>query len=1061
MKKKKKSSFRLFFILVLLFTCFFNLNAQAISYNISGVVTDEAGEVLTGVTIKQEATNAATSTDVDGKFELKVGDPSGVISVLYLGYIPQEIKLEKSKSYYEIRLKQDEKTLEEVIVVGYGIQKKINLSGAVQAVSGSEIAKRPISNVTTGLQGMIPNLNISLGSGRSTDAPSLNIRGMTSINGGSAFILIDNMPSNSGELARLNPEDIESVTVLKDASSAAIYGARAAFGVVLVTTKRGTSGKKELQINFNGNYAWRTRGQHPKYVTDTYTVMNIKNQAAWPLYNLYDDEVLEYAKQVAIDPTLPRVRLNPTSPENWQYFGATDWQDEVYNGSAPAYTANVSASKSDERHSFYISAGYYRQDGLIRYGTDVLKRYNFRTNTDFKILKNWKVGGSVSYMTDDYDSPNYLDGIFFHNVNRLPSFSVPRNPDGTWTSDGAALLGAIQEGGRRKTRNYETQLSFNTQVDIIKDRWRINADANFRRNNANRDTYNLSVMYRNGPNLPLEPSLRDRGSKQYARLDNWEDRYDVYNVFTTFTKTFDKQHNFTAMVGYERELTDYRSYWTQREDLISSSLPELGLATGTTTNGNSRRQLALEGVFGRVNYIFDSRYILEFNGRYDGSSRFPSGDRWGFFPSGSVAWLLGNEKFFEGARNALQISNLKFRFSYGALGNQNIEAYYPFSPTLGRGTSSVILDGEFPLYLGVPGLVSDSFTWEKVRTINAGMDLNLFNNKFDLALDIYKRYTDDMLTNARELPAVLGTKAPQTNSADLETKGWELSIGWRDAFTLANSPFSYSIKFSIADNQSKITKFDNPSGSYNNYYVGKKIGEIWGLVNDGFFQSQEDLKNSPDQTAVGTDDQSYKFYVGDSKYKDLNKDGKITYGNKTLKDPGDAKIIGNSSARYPYSFDLNASWKGFDLRMFFQGIGKRDWYAGAGNFYFWGIYAQPWTNVTEKNMDHWTEDNRNAYFPRVKAYSAEDNNELGFPQTKYLQDASYLRLKNLTLGYTLPKTWLGRLKMNNVRLYFSAENLITWHNMDVELDPEVSTTTNAGKVYPMQKTFSFGLNVGF
>jgi len=457
-----------------------------------------------------------------------------------------------------------------------------------------------------------------------------------------------------------------------------------------------------------------------------------------------------------------------------------------------------------------------------------------------------------------------------------------------------------------------------------------------------------------------------------------------------------------------------------------------------------------------LNYIFDNKYILELNGRYDGTSRFPSDDRWGFFPSASAAWVVTGENFFKPVAESIGLDLLKLRASYGSLGNQDVDSYL-YIPSMASGQIDQILDGKRPIQVLPPGAVAPSLTWEKVSTINFGGDVSFLKNRFDLSFDAYTRYTEGMLTKGKTLPGPFGVNEPKVNAADLKTKGWEIRLGWKDGFMLAESQFYYNIGFNMGDSRSYITRFDNPNGLLSDHYVGKEIGEIWGLETEGFFQNKEELANHADQTAVGADDTGYKFDVGDLKFKDLNGDGKIDKGKNTLADHGDQKIIGNNRARYQYGIDLNAGWKGFDVRVFFQGVGKRDWYPGPSNHYFWGVYAQPWANVQVHNLDHWTPETPDAYFPRVKAYIAEDATELGNPQTKYLQDASYLRLKNLTLGYTLPKTLTNRIKLDKLRLYFSAENIFDVSHIKANLDPEGLD----GKVYPFQKTFSFGLNLNF
>jgi TonB-linked SusC/RagA family outer membrane protein len=591
-------------------------------------------------------------------------------------------------------------------------------------------------------------------------------------------------------------------------------------------------------------------------------------------------------------------------------------------------------------------------------------------------------------------------------------------------------------------------------MDIIKNILQIKADATFRRNGGFMKESQFARYYKDGPDQPLKST----GELGLARNTSNYTNYSVYNVYGSFNKTFAKKHDVSALIGFNQENQRYNDYWMSRDRLISQGYPTPALASGDFKGGESIEEWSLRGAFGRLGYIYDRRYILELNGRYDGTSRFPQRDRFGFFPSGSVAWNVAEEIFMKDFKEKIGLDQLKFRASYGSLGNQDVSAY-AYLASMGAGEISWILDGKKPSGIRAPGLVSSSLTWEKVSTTNFGVDLAMLNQRLMANFDIYKRTTNDMLTKGVTLPNVLGVSEPKENAADLKTTGWEFGITWADNFNLGGSRFNYSARFAISDSKAVITKYDNKNGNLDDYRVGQTLGEIWGLTTDGFFQSEAELKTL-DQSAVGTDDQSYRFYVGDLKFKDLNGDGKVNRGKWTADDHGDFKVIGNSADHYPYSVDLNADWKGFDFRAFLQGIAKRDWYPNAGNHYFWGVYAQPWTNVQVKNLDHWSPETPNAYFPRVKAYIAEDSGEeLTCPQTKYLQDASYLRLKNLTFGYTLPHLLTKKCGINKLRLYFSGENLFEIAHLvgNKNLDPEALD----GTVYPMQRTYSFGLNINF
>ena len=439
---------------------------------VSGVITDAYGAVI-GANVVVKGTTTGTVTDVDGKFTLVNVPADAVLQISYIGYETQEIKVGR-QTVFNIRLNEDSQALDEVVVVGYGVQKKVNLSGAVQAIGDEDIVNRPITNINVGLQGLVPNLNISRGSGRANEAPSLNIRGMGSINGDDAFILVDNVPVSAAELARINPSDIENVSVLKDASAAAIYGARAAFGVVLITTKRAKSDK--LQISASGNFGFRTRGEHPEYVTDPVTVMEMKNEAARPLYSsLFSQQQIDYATQMKNDPSLPVIATDPTNSNLWAYYGSTDWQSEAFGNTAATYTADFNISKKDEKLSYYVSGGYYQENGLIQYGDEKLKRFNFRSNAELKLTDWWTAGANIAYTNSRYNSPTVMDTgtNIFHQINRTPSLSVPKNPDGTWTSDGAGTLGALAEGGESTNLVNEVQVSISSKFNLIKDIWKL------------------------------------------------------------------------------------------------------------------------------------------------------------------------------------------------------------------------------------------------------------------------------------------------------------------------------------------------------------------------------------------------------------------------------------------------------------------------------------------------------------------------------------------------------------------------------------------------------------
>ncbi|MEC5147981.1 SusC/RagA family TonB-linked outer membrane protein [Chitinophaga sp. 212800010-3] len=1016
---------------------------------VKGSIKDELGTPLIGVTVKVKGTAQGVTSNVKGEYQIEVPE-NAVLEFSYVGYQSFELPV-KGAAGFNVTMSANTSGLNEVLVVGYGRQKRVNLSGAVDNISGKALESRPITNLGTGLQGLIPNLNININNGRSSSAPGFNLRGYTSLNGGDPFILVDGIPFSADEVSRLNPADVENVSVLKDAASAAIYGARAAFGVVLITTKSAKDG--QLAVSVNANYAVRTLGSVPKIITDPLITMQMKHDAATPLYDLYPGAVREYAAKRSKDPSLPAVIVDPNNPNAYAYFGTTDWLHEVYNKSAPAYTANFSISRGDGKLNYYLSGEYYKQDGMLRSNPDIYTRYNLRAKATYTFNDRLKIGTNTTYTNMIYDQPsNAMDYLFFHNANRTPSLSVPRNPDGTWTSDGAALLGRLESGGRDNYNSSEFLANFNTEIGLIKKVWTLKADATFRRSNGAERLFVVPVPYRTGPGQPLQYT---DGNQSYAYNSNGQTKYTVYNVYSDFNKKFGK-HELSALLGFNQEYWYNVNYGVKAQGLISPTFPTINLATGAVSQNENISDWAVRGIFYRLNYSYDDKYLLEFNGRRDGSSRFPQNNRWGFFPSASAAWVISKEKFFQPVNEALKLDFLKIRGSYGSLGDQTYLTY-GYLATMPSNRVGVILDGNRPIGVYQPNPVTPTYTWQKVRSINGGVDVALLKERLSLSYDRYTRFTEGMFIKSKTLPAVYGAKEPATNAADLKTRGQELSIMWRDQFNIHKDPFFYSIKLALADSRTFITKYDNPIGSLDDYYVGQEIGEIWGLETEGFFQNETELKNHADQSKVGTPDQGFKFYVGDLKFKDLNGDGVISYGKNTLADHGDKRIIGNNAVRFPYSIDINTGYKGFDLRLYLQGIGKRDWYPNPSNHYFWGIYAQPWTNVQVHNMDYWTPENPNAYFPRVKSYIAEGATELGAPQTRYLQNAAYLRLKNITLGYTLPKKLTDKMKIARLRFYFSAENIFTISHLRANIDPEGLD----GAIYPFQKTYSAGLNMNF
>ncbi|MDR1161829.1 MAG: TonB-dependent receptor [Tannerellaceae bacterium] len=1091
-------------LLFALFLLLCSLPGFAQSRFVKGVVSDTYGEPLVGVNVLVKGTANGTMTDFEGNYTIQVTGYEEVLVFSYIGYKTEEVAV-SYRTTINVTLGDDAQLIDEVVVVGYGVQRKANLTGAVQSVGAKAIEGRPITNVNQALQGVAANVNIINTTGRANSSPAINIRGFTSINGGSALILVDNVPVSPDELSRINPDDIESVSILKDAASAAIYGGRASFGVVLVTTRQAKTNK--LEISADATAGVRTFSTLPELIHDPLVHMTLANPSSTRRPLFYDAE-FDYVRNMQANPDqYPAYRvvgldgyLSGLYNTNgvWAWYQDIDYNDAFLRDVSPTYNANVRIANKTDKMSYAISSGYYHQDGMMRYGNDGLDRLNIRGNGSFKLTDWWEIGSNLSFNYQKYDQPEAGVEKYFWQISRNPMRAI-YNPDGTYGYNGANLIGLVEEGGRKIENWNQTNILLNTTIDIIKNIWTVKADANFRFTDSNTKAEHYPVGWRPGPGMPIQYDVYgDVGNTDmssfgngtnYAYTRSMLNQYQVYNVYTDYNQTFGGKHAVHAMLGFNQEHTKNVSSWIMRADMISNSLPTINLSTGAIQTAETIEELALRGTFGRVNYAFDNKYLLELNGRYDGTSRFAKDSRFGFFPSGSLGWVVSQEKFVKPIAEAAKIDQFKLRASYGVLGNQVLSGYYPYIATMGTDYLALPVNGAMSLYVKTPGVVAADMTWETVRTVNFGLDLTMLNNRLNLSLDKYTRYTEGMLVQGKELPAVFGADIPKENAGDLKTQGWEITLGYNDKFNVGGSPLTVGVTVNLSDARTYVTKFDNPTKSINtgrgtaNYYEGQEIGEIWGLVTDGFLHKDDlvlDADGIPtgkakiDQTNVAEEDNSRTVYEGDLKFRDLNGDSQITNGDGTVNDPGDRIIIGNTSARLPYSFTVEAAYRGFDLRAFFYGVGKQDWYP-VGNFHdFWGVFSNPWSSAIKGNLDNWSMNGHNAYFPRLKPYVAE-NTELAAPQTRYLQDASFLRFKNLTVGYTLPKALTQKMKLERLRVYLSAENLFTWDHLKVGgIDPELATavqreqyndtpnyTLGNSTYYPQQKVFTVGLNLNF
>ncbi|MGN1233922.1 MAG: SusC/RagA family TonB-linked outer membrane protein [Candidatus Cryptobacteroides sp.] len=1083
------------------------LGANAQDRLVSGTVLDTQQQPVIGASVMVAGTRQGTVTDPDGTFSLKIPEGDVTLEVACLGYTTVNTKVSAGTSRITVTLEEDNMLLEETVVVGYGTQKKVNLTGAITSIDSKSLENRVSHSVSTMLQGSVPGLNISTSSGNPGSTGSLNVRGYTSINGADPLVLIDGAV---GDIDRVNPNDIESISVIKDAAAAAVYGARAAFGVILVTTKSGKADDGKATVRYSGRFGWEepttstdyeTRGYWSVYTHNVFRMNSEGNQ--YVKYDEYDmQQLLARVNDKTENPDRPWVVERTVNGLNqWRYYGNNDWWHMLFNDRHPVQQHNVSISGGAKNVKYFVSGGLDHQVGIIKQRPDVYNKYNLRSKVDFDINKYMKFSNNTSFYSSLYDFVGVGDiqnAITYTAAHALPIFPM-QNPDGSWlyklkdffNSDYGIGNGRHIVYGEGKNTNLQRKTDFsNTSELTIKPVKGLSIVANFTyRFHQNRNTSRTTnFTYRRYPGADLEKY--DSG----AGLDELTEKVQTYNyyatnIFATYENTFADKHHLTVMVGGNYEAENRKDVGATGDYLLTENLSDLNLV-GTNADGatvmsvtGGRSDYAILGYFGRINYDFAGRYLFEISGRYDGSSRLASGHRWGFFPSGSIGWRISEEPFFANAKKT--VDNLKLRASFGTLGNQiirdsngnivNDAAYRTISihnfASYNFGEGSTV--GK---YSSISAPNSSDLTWETSEQWNVGLDLDMFKSRLQFTGEAYIRDTKNMLTDGYELPSVYGADAPKQNTADLRTKGLEFSLSWRDQFMLAGHPFGYGIKGMISVYDSEITKYENRDKTFaKKYYKGMKLGEIWGFVADDLFQTNEEAQEYASQVDLsyvgGKLSKCGGWSAGDLKYIDLDGDGKIGIGKNNVESPGDRKILGNSLARLQYGFTLNLDYFGFDISAFFQGTGNHYWYPHVRSFAFWGPFSQPMCSYLPKDFlqDCWSENNPDAYFPRPVAYLAYDGgSQLNKVNSRYLQNIRYLRFKNLTVGYTVPQKLTRKIKVDKIRVSFTGENLCYWSPFkkhSAYIDPEAAFNRSNNDYnrmfYPWQKTYMFGIDVTF
>lgn len=1100
----------------------FELFAQNVT--VTGTVKDAAtNELLVGATVMVKGTTNGVSTDINGHYSIKA-KAEDVLVCSIIGYKSVESKV-GSKAVVDYALQPDNQLLDATVVVGYGTLKKTQLVGSVENLDGGVIENRPNANVTRSLQGQVAGLNIVQTDGKATHSGSLYIRGNgTSYNTrknfsssaagkthsigsqGAALVLIDGV---EGSLSQVNPADIETIAVLKDASSAAIYGARAAYGVILVTTKNAETDK--VTVTYNGSFSlnsrivkWEdniitdglewTEAFYEFYQNDTRvpgssgkvpTTINTSE------ISMKDNTYLESFRALR-ESGYDSVYAGVGSKGQYLYYGSYNWLDHIYKDYTTSTTHDISLRGASKKLTYNLTGRYFSQGGIYKIGEEKYNTFNIRAKAKVQVNKWLSVDNNTSVFRSKSNQPMFSTGsLIGHQIDQhgQPVF-VPYNEDGTWTLAGVKTgYASFFEGNTgQDDSNLIVGTTFGVTIDIIPEVLKIRGDFSYKATRRWRERYRAPLSFYTKPGVATE-YVAQAGS--YKSRWTYDTDYISSNAVLTWTPKLTENHKLNVVAGWNLEDSRYNRFYMQRLGMLfPEKYQSFEMFDGEIKTEQNNSDYGIIGFFGRANYTLLNRYIFEASARYDGSSKFPSGSQWGLFPSFSIGWRLSEEPWMKWADSWMD--NFKIRANYGSLGNGTVSPY-SFLETMDVNKSSVIFDGGFVNYTTNPSVVPKTLTWETVTTYDVGLDFDLLKSRLSFSGDWYRRNTTDLITIGPELPQVYGASAPKGNYASLKTTGWELTLSWRDAFKLAGKDFTYGIKGSVWDTRTWVTEFTSTSGDILDYYSGKELGEIWGFRTDGIFRDNAEA-NAWATDSYHKNGSNFRAYAGDLKFLDLNGDGKIDYGKGTLDDHGDLDRIGDITPRYQYGVNLDFKWNGIGLSMFFQGVGKRDWYPMVETAYFWGQYNRPYCGYLMKTQtgdnyaqidystENWTVVNydKNPYWSRRVGYCANRNvGPLTVENDHYLQNAAYIRLKNLTVDYSFPKKLVNKIGMQGARIYCSMENLWTWSPMFKHtdmFDPEgigvgdsdFDSTSKIGlsgvgdgMSYPMLRTFTFGLSLTF
>ncbi|ETN95119.1 SusC/RagA family TonB-linked outer membrane protein [Zhouia amylolytica] len=1040
---------------ILLFFCLISVSVQAnssfkdeIQSIVKGQVTDESGAPIPGVNVLLEGTSTGVATDFDGMYEINISGNNPVLTFSYVGFIKQSVPV-AGQNTVNVSLKEDVSQLDEVVVVGYGTQKKASMTSAVSTVDSKAIADRPVTNAINALQGTAAGLNVTRTSGQPGDENlSIQVRGVSSANGAvDPLLVVDGVSMSSlAPLQRMNPDDIESITILKDAAAAAIYGARAAGGVILVTTKTGTEGK--FTVDYNGRISAQWALNVPERLSlleeAEYSNLARTNAGVGLEYSDFDLENIRNGVEFVVD---------PNNPNKYRTYNQKSIRDQILRDQYFMQSHNLNVSGGSEKIKYLFSLGHLDQEGVFKVGPDAYRRWNLRSNVNAEISDHVSFDSKISYSTESKDRPavgvsgyGLLQQVYQARL-RFPIHTPDGKLFGGAGTSGNNTYAYLTEGGYQDDNYDELNGTFTLTIkDIVKG---LKLRTIYGRQIDRKDfrSFRRTVeLWDLDDSKPVYYLNRPNNYYRYSRKRTT----DNFQFLADYDLTIAEKHKFHALVGYQWEDYSSSSFGASVKNLVSNDLPTLELAEeGSEAVEEGLVEYANQSLLGRINYNYDDKYLIEATIRSDESSRLAPGERTKWFYSVSAGWNMHREGWF---KNTLPfISQFKPRFSWGQLGNANanIIGYYDYLPLISNGSGMVFGEAEDrAMYFYQGSIPSSSLGWETLETTDYGFDFGILKNKITGSFDYYKKTNNNMLVQVRR-PATLGVGAPRTNEGELKSWGWEAALSYRDQI---GDDFNFTLGFNISDNQNELINYGEGynlvGGGVNGKITGLPLNTIWGYETvSGYIETQEQLDNAPFYSS--------RTGLGDIEYVDQNGDGRINNGGGTVEDHGDLVKLGSTQQRYIYGINLNTNWKALDFSIFLQGVGKR-------NIIPSRYVSQPliysWIQPMSIHTDYYTPDNPDAAFPRP--FIGGHHNFA--TSDRWVLNAAYLRIKNMQLGYSIPEQYINKMNLSRVRLYLSAENVATFSKLGVfdgVLDPE--QRNNAHADYPLSGSLAIGVHVSF